>query len=118
MVFQVLEPLNEKKTVFDELVYDQKNRFGELVTSLILTGVAVELQDDSKMFTVFAPTDAAFRNLAPELLDRIIRKKDNEALKSRSTTYCGPSVYTCFRQHYHHGGLSYSFTFWGPMALV
>ena len=66
-------------SVMDLLLAD--GRFEELVTGLIVTGLANELRDKGH-YTIIAPTDDAFRGAPEGVLDRILT--DKESLKSQS----------------------------------
>lgn len=78
-VWQVVEPVNEKGTLMEILL--REDRFGELVTALIVTQLGNILRDENRMFTLFAPTDEAFRNAPPDVIERILN--DKNVLESR-----------------------------------
>ena len=71
---QVIEPIPERGTLMEILLGD--DRFGELVTAMIVTQLGNILRDNSRFLTVFAPTDAAFRNAPPAVVERILEDKD------------------------------------------
>ena len=58
-----------------------EDRFGELATALIVSDIGNELRDSTKSFTLFAPTDKAFRTAPRELINRILG--DKELVKSK-----------------------------------
>ena len=51
------------------------DRFGEVVTAMVVTQLMTLLRDNSRFLTVFAPTDAAFRRAPPDLVERILQDK-------------------------------------------
>ncbi|XP_013413814.1 transforming growth factor-beta-induced protein ig-h3 [Lingula anatina] len=75
---KVIYPIPDK-TIMDILLED--GRFGELVTALILTRRA-DLLRETGPFTLFAPTDAAFRNLPADIVSRVFDPDNTEALKN------------------------------------
>ena len=75
-VYQIVEPFHSRGTVMQTLLDEQVHQFGELITALIVTELGNQLRDDTKMFTVFAPTDAAFRNAPQGVMNRILGDKD------------------------------------------
>ena len=71
---QVIEPIPERGNLMDTLLGD--DRFGELVTAIIVTQLGNLLRDNSHFLTVFAPTDTAFRKAPPAIVERILEDKD------------------------------------------
>ena len=67
-------------TLFDVLTRD--NRFDEFVAALLITSISTELKS-AVHYTVFAPTDAAFRSVDRASLNRIMA--DVELLKSKTS---------------------------------
>ena len=53
----------------------QDDRFGELVTAFIVTQLGNVLRDTTRYYTVFAPTDLAFRNAPQGIVSRILDDK-------------------------------------------
>ncbi len=74
---QVLTPVPARGTLMELLLRD--DRFGELVTALIVTGLGTLLRGGGggggRFLTVLAPTDAAFRNAPPAVVERILQDK-------------------------------------------
>lgn len=70
---KVVEPISSQGTVMDILTRD--GNFGELVTALVVTGMNNELRSAGP-HTVFAPTDAAFRNAPPTIVNKILNDRD------------------------------------------
>ena len=52
------------------------DRFGELVTALIVTQLGNILRDTKQSFTIFAPTDTAFRDAPQSVVERILNNKE------------------------------------------
>lgn len=71
---KVIKPFPNRGSVMDALISD--DRFSELVTALIVSDVGNELRDVTKTFTIFAPTDSAFRSAPPEIINRILTDKE------------------------------------------
>lgn len=71
---KVISPVKTDGSTVTELLL-QDGRFGELVTALIVSGLGNDLRGPGP-FTVFAPTDAAFRKAPQEVVDRILNNKD------------------------------------------
>lgn len=70
----MIQPVPDNATIMDTLL--TSDRFGELVTALIVTGLTQKLLDRDKFYTVFAPTDAAFRSAPKEFIEKILNDKD------------------------------------------
>ena len=64
----------------------QDDRFGELMTALIVSDLANELRDESATFTLLAPTDEVFQRAPRELINRILA--DKELVKSKHYFIC------------------------------
>lgn len=73
---QVVRPVERHVTLLDVLTLD--DRFVEFVTALVMTSISTELKT-AVHYTVFAPTDAAFRSVDRASLNRILN--DVELLK-------------------------------------
>lgn len=76
---KLIPPVNNEDTVMQKLMTEDNHEFGELVTALIVSGLGNILRDTTKTYTVFAPTDEAFRNVPEVVMDRILA--DPELLK-------------------------------------
>ena len=68
-----MQPIGSQGSVMDILIRD--GNFGEFVTGLAVTSLHNELQSRGP-HTVFAPTDAAFRNAPRNVIQRILNDKD------------------------------------------
>ena len=69
---QVIEPIDRASAanVMELLLYDPD--LGEFVTALVLTQLTEVLRASSGSFTIFAPSDRAFRAAPPDLIDRVL----------------------------------------------
>ncbi len=74
MVIQVIEPIEEKGNLMEILLKD--DRFGEFVTALVVTQLVTILRDENKHFTLFIPTDEAFTDAPPDVVERILSDKN------------------------------------------
>ena len=54
---------------------------GEFVTALVLTDLANNLRGSTGAYTIFAPTDEAFRNAPKNLINRVLN--DNSLVESK-----------------------------------
>ena len=70
----MISPILNNASIMDLLIED--DRFGELVTAMVITGFTSKLLDKKKDYTLFAPTDAAFRAAPPDVMERILNNKD------------------------------------------
>jgi uncharacterized surface protein with fasciclin (FAS1) repeats len=73
-------PVEDQGSIMDLLLND--GRFEELVTALIVSGLATELREADGHFTLIAPTDDAFHAAPEEVLQRILT--DKEMLKRKN----------------------------------
>ncbi|KAI0230149.1 Transforming growth factor-beta-induced protein ig-h3 [Lamellibrachia satsuma] len=71
---KVISPIKTEGSTITELLL-RDGKFGELVTALIVTGLGNDLREEGP-FTIFAPTDAAFRKAPQEVVDRILNNKE------------------------------------------
>ena len=77
---QVIEPIGKSVgSVMEKILFDPN--LGEFVTALVLTDLANHLRGSSGSYTIFAPTDEAFRNAPKELINRVL--DDNILVESK-----------------------------------
>ena len=76
----MVKPNPNRRSVMDVLMAD--DRFGELVTGLIVSDLGNALRDiDADSVTIFAPTDNAFRRAPPLLIQRLFEEDDKVLLR-------------------------------------
>lgn len=79
----MIQPYPNRGTIMDILL--RYERFGELVTALIVSDLGNELRETGESYTIFAPTDRAFRSAPSEIINRILN--DKELVRSMYYTF-------------------------------
>ena len=79
VINNVIMPVAEMGTPTDSIVdvaVADPDNFSTLVTALTAAGLVDTLADETKEFTVFAPTNAAFDNIDSDALDALLADTD------------------------------------------
>ncbi|XP_064609669.1 transforming growth factor-beta-induced protein ig-h3-like [Liolophura sinensis] len=100
VIDRVIKPLDEKGTLLDVINDDKQDRFSQLSTALILTGLDQMLRDEDEAYTFFAPSNKAFSRLPSDYFQRLVNEPGHHGLKALLKNHmvkrplCADSIYS------------------------